>query len=83
MGVYLLYSGEDGESHIEELSAEAMQEIKLEGAEMNLACPSGSRGLFPIIIRRPSAAGRWDWWAGRLLGSATALPRPSDREMCA
>ena len=37
MGVYRLYSGEDGESHVEELTAEAMREIKLEGAEMNFS----------------------------------------------
>ncbi len=31
MGVYRLYTGSDGESHIEELSAEALGEIKVEG----------------------------------------------------
>ena len=29
MGVYKLYTGSDGESHIEEIKAEALQSIKL------------------------------------------------------
>ena len=35
MGVYRLFTGQDGESHIEELSAEALKGINLDGAQMN------------------------------------------------
>ena len=31
MGVYRLYTGSDGESHIEEIKAEALQAIKITG----------------------------------------------------
>ena len=31
MGVYRLYTGSDGESHIEEIKAEALQKIKVTG----------------------------------------------------
>jgi hypothetical protein len=31
MGVYRLYTGRDGESHIEEMSAEALRDLKVAG----------------------------------------------------
>ena len=57
MGVYRLYSGEDGESHIEELSAEAMQEIKLEGAVMNFSVSQREPGTFSDY--HPAPFRRW------------------------
>jgi hypothetical protein len=31
MGVYRLYTGSDGESHIEEISSKALQDLKITG----------------------------------------------------
>ena len=56
MGVYRLYTGGDGESHIEELPEEALQEIKLDGAKMNFSVSRREPGHFsdfhPALFRR-------------------------------
>ena len=46
MGVYRLYSGDDGQSHIEELSEDAIKEIKLDGAHMNFSVSQREPGHF-------------------------------------
>ncbi len=57
MGVYRLYSGDDGESHIEELPADALKDIKLEGAEMNFSVSEREPGLFSDY--HPAPRRRW------------------------
>ena len=46
MGVYRLYTGDDGKSHIEELTADALKEISFDGASMNFAVSQREPGLF-------------------------------------
>ena len=43
MGVYRLYTGSDGESHIEEMKAEALENLKVTGT-MVLASRKEPRG---------------------------------------
>ena len=57
MGVYRLFTGDDGESHIEELSADAVKEIKLEGAQMNFSVSEREPGLFSDY--HPAPRRRW------------------------
>lgn len=57
MGVYRLYTGSDGHSHIEELDADAMKEISVEGATMNFAVSQREPGLFSDY--HPAPFRRW------------------------
>lgn len=57
MGVYRLYTGSDGESHIEELSAEALKEIKLDRARMNFSVSQREPGHFSDF--HPAPFRRW------------------------
>ncbi len=57
MGVYRLFTGDDGQSHIEELSAETLQEIKLEGAQMNFSVSQREPGHFSDY--HPAPRRRW------------------------
>ena len=56
MGVYRLFTGQDGESHIEELSADSLREISLDGAHMNFSVSQREPGTFsdyhPAPLRR-------------------------------
>ena len=45
MGVYRLYTGSDGESHIEEIKAEALQKIKVTGT-MSFSVQERAAGHF-------------------------------------
>src|SRR4030095_9274107 len=55
MGVYSLYTGSDGESHIEEIKAEALQKIKVTGT-MSFSVQERAAGHFmdfhPAPFRR-------------------------------
>ena len=57
MGVYRLYSGGDGKSHIEELDTDAMKEISVAGATMNFAVSQREPGLFSDF--HPAPFRRW------------------------
>ena len=57
MGVYRLYSGDDGKSHIEELDTDAMKEISVEGATMNFVVSQREPGLFSDF--HPAPFQRW------------------------
>ena len=57
MGVYRLFTGPDGESHIEELSAEALKEINLDGAQMNFSVSQREPGAFSDY--HPAPRRRW------------------------
>ena len=57
MGVYRLCTGEDGESQIEELRPEALEEIKLKGAQMNFSVSQREPGTFSDF--HPAAFRRW------------------------
>ena len=57
MGAYRLYTGDDGESHIEELSADALKDIKLEGATMNFSVSQRELGHFSDY--HPAPFRRW------------------------
>ncbi len=57
MGVYRLYSGDDGKSHIEELDTDAMKEISVEGATMNFVVSQREPGLFSDF--HPAPFRRW------------------------
>ena len=58
MGVYRLYSGEDGQSHIEELCEDSIKEIKLDGSSMNSVFHKENRDISLIIIRPRVEDGR-------------------------
>ena len=57
MGVYRLYSGDDGKSHIEELNEDALKEIRVEGARMNFAVSQREPGHFSDY--HPAPFRRW------------------------
>ena len=57
MGVYRLFTGEDGESHIEELSPDALKEIRLEEAQMNFSVSERDPGTFSDF--HPAPYRRW------------------------
>ena len=57
MGVYRLFTGQDGESHIEELSEEALKEINLDGAQMNFSVSQREPGTFSDY--HPAPRRRW------------------------
>lgn len=57
MGVYRLYSGDDGMSHIEELTEDALKEIRVEGARMNFAVSQREPGHFSDY--HPAPFRRW------------------------
>ena len=57
MGVYRMFTGDDGETHIEELSADAVKEIKLEGAQMNFSVSQREPGHFSDY--HPAPRRRW------------------------
>jgi hypothetical protein len=57
VGVYRLYTGSDGESHIEELSTEALKEIKLDRARMNFSVSQREPGHFSDF--HPAPFRRW------------------------
>ena len=57
MGVYRLYSGEDGQSHIEELSEESIKDIKLERSSMNFSVSQREQGHFSDY--HPAPRRRW------------------------
>lgn len=57
MGVYRMFTGDDGETHIAELSADALQEIKLEGARMNFSVSQREPGYFSDY--HPAPRRRW------------------------
>ena len=57
MGVYRLFTGQDGESHIEELSAEALEGISLDGAQMNFSVSQREPGAFSDY--HPAPRRRW------------------------
>ena len=58
MGVYRLYSGDDGKSHIEELAEDALKEIRVEGARMSFAVSQREPGHFSDY--HPAPFRRWD-----------------------
>ena len=68
MGVYRLYTGSDGESHIEEIKAEALQNIKVTGT-MSFSVQERAPGTLWIFIQPPFGAGKWVSWDGRPSGS--------------
>ena len=57
MGVYRLYSGDDGQSHIEELSEDAIKEIKLDGSRMSFSDSQREPGHFSDY--HPAPRRRW------------------------
>ncbi len=57
MGVYRLYSGEDGQSHIEELSEDFIKDIKLDGSSMNFSVSNREPGHFSGY--HPAPRRRW------------------------
>ena len=57
MGVYRLYSGEDGQSHIEELSEDSIKDIKLDGSSMNFSVSNREPGYFSDY--HPAPRRRW------------------------
>ncbi|MCH8744097.1 MAG: hypothetical protein IIB31_00455 [Chloroflexi bacterium] len=57
MGVFRLYSGSDGVSHIEELTADAIKEIKVDGARMNFSVSQREPGHFSDF--HPAPFRRW------------------------
>ncbi len=57
MGVYRLYSGDDGKSHIEELAEDALKEIRVEGARMSFAVSQREPGHFSDY--HPAPFRRW------------------------
>ena len=57
MGVYRLYTGDDGESHFEELPASAFAEIKESGASMSFSVQEREPGHF--MDYHPAASRRW------------------------
>ena len=57
MGVYRLYSGDDGQSHIEELSEDAIKEIKLDGSRMSFSVSQREPGHFSDY--HPAPRRRW------------------------
>jgi hypothetical protein len=57
VGVYRLYTGSDGKSHIEELSADALKEIKLDRARMNFSVSQREPGHFSDF--HPAPFRRW------------------------
>ena len=57
MGVYRLYSGSDGESHIEEISADALTELTEAGARMNFSVQDHPPGHF--LDWHPAPFRRW------------------------
>ena len=57
MGVYRLYSGDDGQSHIEELSEDAIKEIKLDRSRMNFNVSQREPGHFSDY--HPAPRRRW------------------------
>ena len=57
MGVYRLFTGQDGESHIEELSEEALKGINLDGARMNFSVSQREPGSFSDY--HPAPRRRW------------------------
>ncbi len=56
MGVYRLYTGGDGESHIEEIGADALSEIKVEGT-MSFSVQQREPGHF--LDYHPAPFRRW------------------------
>ena len=56
MGVYRLYTGDDGESHIEEIGAEALSEIEVEGT-MSFSVQQREPGHFSDY--HPAPFRRW------------------------
>jgi len=56
MGVYRLYTGSDGESHIEEISAEALRALKVSGT-MNFSVQERTPGYFMDF--HPAPFRRW------------------------
>jgi hypothetical protein len=56
MGVYRLYTGSDGESHIEEISADALQDLKIAGT-MNFSVQERTPGYFMDF--HPAPFRRW------------------------
>lgn len=56
MGVYRLYTGGDGESHIEELTVDALGEIKVEGT-MSFSVQQREPGHF--LDYHPAPFRRW------------------------
>ena len=57
MGVYRLYTGSDGQSHIEELTDDAMKEVRVEGATMNFSVSQREPGHFSDY--HPAPFRRW------------------------
>ncbi len=60
MGVYRLYTGDDGQSHIEELSEESIKGIKFDGASMNFSVSHREPGYFSDFHPAP----RRHWQVG-------------------
>jgi len=56
MGVYRLYTGDDGESHIEEIKAEALRDLKVSGA-MSFSVQERTPGYFMDF--HPAPFRRW------------------------
>ena len=75
MGVYRLYTGSDGESHIEEIKAEALQAIKITGT-MSFSVQERAPDTSWIFISPRFGAGRWVSWDGRSSGSPTGPHTP-------
>lgn len=57
MGVYRMFTGDDGETHIAELSTDDLKEIKLEGAQMNFSVSQREPGHFSDY--HPAPRRRW------------------------
>ena len=57
MGVYRMYTGEDGETHIDELPEDAIKEIQLEGAKMEFSVSQREPGFFSDY--HPAPRRRW------------------------
>ena len=57
MGVYRMYTGDDGETHIDELSEDAIKEINLEGAKMEFSVSQREPGFFSDF--HPAPRRRW------------------------
>jgi hypothetical protein len=56
MGVYRLYTGNDGESHIEEISADALRDLKIAGT-MSFSVQERAPGYFMDF--HPAPFRRW------------------------
>ena len=57
MGVYRMYTGDDGETHIDELPEDAIKAINLQGAKMEFSVSQREPGYFSDF--HPAPRRRW------------------------